>query len=209
MAWRWLAQAVEDGVVVDPRDFVRNENELAQEFGGYFDRDNVGPEQITPAKPVAQAFVIADGSHATGSPLQTLGAGQSGAWTEITSVTVTPDLEDGEVIVDGDVACQTTLTTPTSKWQIRLLVNGYPVAYSGWVSFARRSTCVSVTGSMPIVTGSVAIQLQIRAWTDPQYHLTDLRNGDDTVNVQLYNPTTTFVDLSIVAANIVYVNRRR
>ena len=211
MAWRWLAQAVEEGVVVDPRDFVRNENELAQEFGGYFDRDNVGPEQVTPAKPVAQAFVLATSNPQEGSPLQTLPAGQTGIWVEITDMTTTADVREGEVIVDADVSCNagSAYISRNNLWQARMTINGVPCAYTGWVQFNRLQTCVSMTGSAPVQTGSVSVQVQVRMWGAPFYHLTDLNNGVDWAVLFNYNLTQSTGDLQVLAGNVVIINRIR
>jgi hypothetical protein len=214
MAWRILAQAIESGVVVDPRDVVRNESELAQELAGLLDRDNVGLTQVTPAKPVAQAFVAAGSNPQSGAPLQTLLAGQSGIWTEFSSISVTPTLSDGEVIVDADVCASAVMTAPwtgagAERWQARLLINGATVAYTGWTSFARLQTTVSMTGSAPVTTGTCAIQVQVRAWTAPIWSIPSFGIGKDTTNTFANNPIYTGYDLQLLAGNIVWVNRKR
>lgn len=225
MAWRWPAQIIETGVVVDPRDFVRNQMEFVGEFNGRLDRDNVGLSEVASSDLATQALVSAGSNPQSGSPLQDIGANQSGAWVEITSMQTSVTTEDGEIIVDADVSAQWTLDfggfgyafggpiNYNDKWETRLLVNGIPVAHCGWTHVARVTTLQAMTGSAPVMKGSTTIQVQIRAWSDPWTNLSQINNGTSTNNsttgTSADNPGHTTTPLSVLAGNVVWIHRKR
>lgn len=218
MAYRFLEQALESGVTVDPRDFNLNADALAQEANGFIDRDNVQTGAVTAAKCKVQALTAVAqnprGDIATPTDVQVLSAG-TGAWTEIADMRTTATVSEGELIVDADlnIVCGSVPdplnATPSNKWIAMLTIDGIPVAHSGWVHFMRVWTGVSLTGSAPVRSGTSVIAVFVKLYRDPSLHLSDLLNGV-TPGGYAYtdNPMTT-AGATVKTGNVVYVNRRR
>ena len=210
MAWVWQEQVLETGVVVDPRDYTRNQAVLAGEFNGHLDRDNVGEGAVTSGKPVVKGIVEVFSNPQSGAPLQQIAAGQSGAWHTITSATTTLDTEDGEVIVDADVNAQwEAYSVGNEKWACRLVVNGLTVANTGWTHIARLSTVQSLTASAPVTKGQTTIQLLIRTWNDPWTGIPAMNAGTAPATTYSQNSGYTVRYLNILAANVCGVHRKR
>lgn len=212
MAWRWIPQAIETGVVTDPRDLVRNQAEFAGEFNGHIDRDNVLAAQVTSGKPQIQALVAAGHNPQAGAPLQTIAAGQTGEWTDIATMQTSVTTDDGEIIVDADVSSQWTGTGGSAgneKREFRLLANGIPIAHTGWVHEARLIYGASMTGSAPTFKGTTLLQVQIRVWVDPAAGLTNLVHGLAWGVAYTANPMFTLSPVDILAGNVCWVHRKR
>lgn len=210
MAWVWQEQALESGVVVDPRDFTRNQAVFAGEFNGHIDRDNVGEGAVTSGKPVVKGIVEVFSNPQSGSPLQQIAAGQSGAWHVISSATTTVDTEDGEVIVDADVNAQwETYGVRNNKWACQLVVNGIPIANTGWTHLNRMSTVQSMTGSAVVTKGQTTIQVLVRTWADAWTEIAEMNAGTAPANTRDLNEGYTTFYLNIVAVNVCGVHRKR
>lgn len=214
MAWRWIPQAIETGVVTDPRDLVRNQAEFAGEFNGRLDRDNVTTANVTADRVQAKALVEAGELILEAADVQAIPAHQTRGWIAVTALTDTITVTDGDLIVDADVNTQwdmSALPNPrgNEKHILRLLVGGIPIAHSGWSHINRTMTTVSLTGSLSVVTGPVAVSVEISLWADPWYNLTALNNGSNIGNTFLFNYYETLHPLSILAGRLVWVNRKR
>lgn len=210
MAWRWTAQAIESGVVVDPRDFTRNQAEYAGEFNGRLDRDNVAEGAVTAAKPVVKSIVEVFSNPQSGSPLQQIAAGQSGAWHVITAATTTLDTEDGEVIVDADINVQTAafVGTGNEKWACQLVVDGLPIAQTGWTHRGRTMTSQSMTGRAVVSKGQTTIQILMRVWEDPWRNVAEMNNGTAPSSTYTLNDGYTNAAYDILAVNVCGVHRK-
>lgn len=208
MAWRWQAQIIEAGVVADPRDFSRNEDEFAQEMAGYFDRDNVGAGQITSAKIASKALVSAGSNPQQGAPLQVVPSGSGGVWVTIDALTTPVSVDEGELIVDVDVECEVPAPAQNHKWQARVLLDGSPIAYTGWTAGYRKRTTVSLTGSAPVVNGSSSVTVQVRMWTDAYYHIADIAAGKPAT-MKSNNTIYLLNDTNVLSGNVVWVHRKR
>lgn len=210
MAHREPLQALETGVVLDPRDVMQNFNELAREINGNIDRDNLQTGAVTGSKLESEGVVMVFDNPQEGSPLHTIAVGSTGQWENITGMSVTDTVDDGEIIVDADVNYEWAGATQSNqKCQFRTLVNGVQIAETGWGHTNRLKTVHSMTGSWPVVAGSVTVQVQGRAWNDPWYHLGDVNNGRNTSATKAFNLSYTLDALNIVAGNIVCVVRKR
>lgn len=209
MAWRWTAQAIESGVVVDPRDFTRNQAEYAGEFNGRLDRDNVAEGAVTAAKPVVKSIVEVFSNPQSGSPLQQIPDGQAGQWHVITAATTTVDTEDGEIIVDADVNAQwEAYSVGNEKWACQLVVDGLPIAQTGWTHVGRLMTSQSMTGRAVVSKGQTTIQILIRTWSDPWTGLPAMNNGTAPAATYSQNSGYTIMYLDILAANVCGVHRK-
>lgn len=213
MAWEHSTQAVEPGVVTDPRDFIANVDTYARAMAGFLDRDNFQAGAVTSAKIGVKEIVAAEngpyGTYGT-VVVQTIGS-SAGQWAEVTSARRSVSVEDGEVIVDADVNVETVPTLQNNeKWRTMLTIDGVDVAYTDWVQVMRGLTCVSLTASAPVVTGTCTVQVFIQYYADPWRYLTDLANGTNVAgNTFTSNPMTTLGSVSIWTGNTVVVNRRR
>lgn len=217
MAWRYDEQVVETGVVVDPRDLMLNVDGYAREMNGFLDRDNVGVGQVTSAK-IANLSLLFAGSNPQGdgylggAVIQSLGA-SCGQWVEITSLQKSLGVNDGEVIVDADVNVETApgilLTAPyNNKWRAKLVVDGVPIAHTDWVHEVRRMTTVSMTGSLPVITGTAIAQVFIQNYAEPWTLITAITHGRGQKDTYRANPLITSIALDVWTGNIVMVNRR-
>lgn len=210
MAWRWPAQIIETGVVVDPRDFVRNQMEFVGEFNGKLDRDNVGLDEVASSDLATQALVSAGSNPQSGSPLQTIPAGQAGEWTDVTTLQTSVTTDDGEIIVDSDLnMVWTPAAVINDKWEARTLVNGSVIASTGWTHLIRTASTRSMTGSSPVMKGTTTIQVQVRAWSDPWTGLSTITNGTATNSIRTLNTGYTLGTLYVYAGNVVWVHRKR
>lgn len=212
MAWRYLARAVETGVVIDPRDFVMNQTEFAAEFNGLLDRDNIATAGLVAADFEAATFVEARYDNALGAPLQTIDAGAGGSWVEITDVTTSFTVDDGELIVDADINVEWPATAvPTNnKWEARLLINGNAVAHTGWGHQVRLKGAQALTGSCSVSAGTATVAINVRAWADPWTELDAYDSGNmaDVEAAFMLNPMYTTFDLDILAANLAIIHRK-
>ena len=213
MAWQHQTQAVETGVVTDPRDFILNVDAYAREMNGFLDRDNFAAAAVTSAKIGVQELVAAGqnpyGDYG-GAIVQAISGG-AGQWTEVSAAQTTITVDDGEMIVDADIVIKSTLLGATygEKWRTRLTIDGVDVAFTDWVSLTRTMTGVSLTGSAPVTTGTSVVQVFVQHYVDPNRLLTDLANGTNGTATFAQNPTTTGGTLDVITGNVVWVNRKR
>lgn len=222
MAWRWIPQAIETGVVTDPRDLVRNQAEFAGEFNGHIDRDNVATSGLSVGKFEPYALVSVEWSKVIGAPLQTITEGAGGAWVNLVDDAATTnlgaglpaeiDVEDGELIIDAQICGGFDYSAAAAfnqKWSSRLLVNGLAIAHTGWSHESRKRTVQSMTGSATVVRGQAVISLQIRAWSDLYFHLSAYSNGTALSNPEfITNHEYTIADLDILNASLCIVHRK-
>lgn len=213
MAWQHQTQAVETGVVTDPRDFILNVDTYAREMNGFLDRDNFAAAAVTSAKIGVQELVAVTsnpyGTYGT-VVVQTIGT-SAGQWIEVSSAQTLVTVDDGELIVDADVNVETVPTLQNNeKWRTKLTIDGVDVAFTDWVQIMRGLTCVSLTGSAPVVTGTSTVQVFIQYYADAWRYLTDLANGTNVAgNTFDSNPMTTLGSVSVWTGNVVPVNRKR
>lgn len=209
MAYREPLQAVETGVVLDPRDVMVNFNELAREVNGHIDRDNLVTGAVTSAKIATQEIVYLFDNPVEASPVYTVAAGATGQWEDITDMSKTVTLPGGDLIVDTDVNFTWSEGTYSEKCQFRTLVNGVQIAETGWFQIRREQTVANMTGSAVITAGSNTVSVQVRAWRDPYYHMSDVNNGLNKAATSQYNITYTLNTITITAGNIVGLVRAR
>jgi hypothetical protein len=209
MAYREPLQAVETGVVLDPRDIMVNFNELAREVNGHIDRDNLVTGAVTSAKIATQEIVYLFDNPVEGSPVYTVAAGATGQWEDITDMSKTVTLPGGDLIVDTDVNFTWSEGTYSEKCQFRTLVNGVQIAETGWFQIRREQTVANMTGSAVITAGSNTVSVQVRAWRDPYYHMSDVNNGLNKAATSTYNIAYTLNTITITAGNIVGLVRAR
>jgi hypothetical protein len=66
-----------------------------------------------------------------------------------------------------------------------------------------------MTGSAVITAGSNTVSVQVRAWRDPYYHMSDVNNGLNKAATSTYNIAYTLNTITITAGNIVGLVRAR
>lgn len=217
MAWTYIEQAIESGVVVDPRDIDACLAGLAGEMNGHLDRDNMSGEAVDEDKIQDQALVsIGDNQqYDGGASLQTIPDHQTGQWIVLSDLTESVTTSDGELIVDADANLKWEIpgtvgdSSSNYKFEMRLLVDGNPIAHTGWCHHRRPRTGQSLTGSIPVAAGTHTIEVQIRAWSDPWYLLTNINNGTQIANTKASNFGYTDRDIDLLAGNVVWVHRKR
>lgn len=211
MAWRFHTQAVETGVVTDVRDFMLNVDAYAREMAGFLDRDNFQTGAVTSAKiGVKELVSVTQNAYGTwGTAVVQTITGGAGQRIEVASAQTSVSVEDGELIVDADVIIESTPGGYGEKWRAILVVDGSDIAFTDWVYIKRTLTGVSLTNSIPVVTGTSVVQLFIQFYADAARLLTDLSNGKNNANTFDQNPLTTTGSLGVWTGNVVAVNRKR
>lgn len=209
MAHRTPTQPVETGVVVDPRDVMDDFNTLVQEMNGYLDGNNVGYLQVTAAKIANEAFVyLFDNPQAAIN--QTIPQGDAGVWSDVTLLSTTIDVDDGEVQADAHINVTNVVAVPHhEKCAAQLIINGVVVGVTGWVHQSRIKTVLFMTGSLPVPAGTATISVQVRHWSDVWVLIDDVNNGTGNPStVQAYNPAYTQHDLVVASGNVVGYHRK-
>lgn len=219
MAWQHQTQAVETGVVTDPRDFILNVDTYAREMNGFLDRDNFAAAAVTSAK-IGVKEIVSVGDNPYGewgtAVVQTI-LGGAGQRTEVALAQTSAAVEDGEIIVDMDITIAGNPAVPAfpypdgfgEKWRVVLVIDGAEVGFTDWVSIMRELTNVSLTSSVPVVTGTTVIQTFVQYYIEATYNLSWIAQGTFPSQTFASNPMTTTGTLGVWTGNTVWVNRKR
>lgn len=213
MAWVHAPQYLWAGTTTDPRELMGNVFELAREPNGFTDRDNLGESVVGVAEVVTGTFNTLGSTEydydVSPSSDFDLVDGETGAWREVTAITTNVTCVDGRLLAElwgcyrtygvGFPAYQTV-------YEFRLLIDGVPVAESGWISFHRNKTSFHLIGSAPVDVGTHTISLQWRGYGKPHEGITNIANGilDDTT----VEPSTA-VSARISKAGLVWRHQKR
>lgn len=167
------------GTTADPRELQLDIFELAREVNGFVDRDNVGELQITTAKVAAGTYNTV-GSTEYENTTETLDAGETGAWKEISSLSTTVTTDDGRLHVEvwGNYEGLGAGTKYQGVVEFRLLINGEVIDETGWMSIIWEADTFFLQGSRPVDAGTAAVTVQWRGYGKPWTDLDDLAEGN-------------------------------
>lgn len=216
MAWIYERQAMQEGEVMDPRDLMRNVNELGAEMSGLLDGENIPAGRATTARLATKALMMTGSNPITAD--FALAPGQIGTWQTIDAYTTTFTAPyDGCVDVIGLVnflwsgvpLVIATATLFNDKCEFRMLVGGQVVASSGWFHCARTQATIRLVGMTYAPAGTVTITIQMRSYEALYKGVDDFRNGKPTSALALNNPTQTQYTVTAKAANTLYKHRMR
>lgn len=169
MAWVYPKRYIRPGTATDFRDVMQNVNEYAREWNGLFDRDNcplLGRDNLATRTFNECDINDWDGAH-------TLAIGESGGWFELPDMVTEVECDDGALVVDTQCQVVTEIQnhvepliprTGTDFVEMQLLVDGYAVAETGWVSTSRRKLVLWLCGSTPVGAGTRRISVNVRAY---------------------------------------------
>jgi len=170
MAWVFAKRHLRSGTVVDWRDVMVNVNNMAKEWNGLWDRDNMPESFVTRARIATSAFN--DLGMVNVTTMQEVTAGSITGWFNVDELVVDVDAYDGSMVADAWVQFEYPYDdgVGTDGWgawdhvEMRLCIGNTVVSESGWCSMARRKTCLSLQGYSPTGSGTVRLQVQVRAY---------------------------------------------
>jgi hypothetical protein len=159
MAFRYRQLYPGTGDVLDTRDWNLNHKELAEEFNGYLDRDNLPEAVITTPMVVENTFVKVHGDSEDDDV---------GTWVSLDVGTIGWQTEDGtneigsaEFFSPSDclLICDFSATFHTvNNWRedfirFRITVDGDVVGLNGPQSMSHVSMSMYVNGAVPVLAG--------------------------------------------------------
>lgn len=183
MGQRYRFSYSESGDVLDPSQWIEDNNELASEFNGYLDRDNIGEATIEQNEIAANTFtdVSFSGSTTTYRPDKTSIGWQGGAGNNangiynttetcevdcllVVELTLTATWDNGtntSITGSGSTAAPYALSTfTTDTVQVRVVVDGVEVARSGLFDPIHKSFGLYLVGAIPVTSGDHEVYVE-------------------------------------------------
>jgi hypothetical protein len=161
MAYRYRILAPSDGDVLNVDDWILNNAELADEFNGYLDRDNLPADGVTVGRTSAGTFYALHSDAYNTSSIVTIDS-ETVEW-------VSDDGTDSIGTLSIDCPTDCLLKCYWSGWfeiiysadkgcvRTRITVDGYVVAESGWQAIGGDGSGNGRTGSSPYICGAIPV----------------------------------------------------
>lgn len=181
MAYRYRQIYPQNGEVLNPQDWNLNHAELASEFNGYLDRDNLPDDSIGTSRVESGTFVKI---HSIAYEMASLLAisDESVQWVRGNSLgdIATLDIEcqvDAVLEVEFSATFAFLLNEDIVGIRFRATVDGTLAAMSGWFSAGNLSDSVYIVGAIPVTVGTRSVLVECQTAAVP-VHSQDFYKND-------------------------------
>lgn len=165
MANRYRQVYFEDGDVLDPRDWTRNMAELAAEFNGRLDRDNLDELSVATGRIIPGSFTVVENDERTA--VVTLG-GTTTVWQDIDSLTIECQVDS---VVEAEWGGSIRWEIGANEFQnagFRVLIAGMESGRSPRYNGIRQWEAPFVLGEASVPAGSHLVVVQSRLYNSDQ-----------------------------------------